>query len=197
MNRNRSFQAGATVIVTALLAVAMSSVTIYGYGLSLYKWLVVPVVVYVNPNNLDLDKSAAEAAVKAGMNAWNGIAAFQFLYGGRVSDTATAIDGRNVVIFRNASNNGAVATTYSWSKAGARFDSDIVFWDGKYHFYTGSSGCLKGAFIEDIATHELGHVAGLLHSAVTTATMYSTYTYCGTWMRSLAADDIAGLRALY
>jgi hypothetical protein len=79
-----------------------------------------------------------------------------------------------------------------------RVDTDIVFWDGKYHFFTGSSGCSGiNAYVEDVATHELGHALGLMHSSVTDATMYSTYMACSTTMRTLASDDITGVTTLY
>ena len=184
-----------SALVAGLIICAAAAV--HGYTLSGYKWYVTPVVIYVNPSNRDVPKSDAEAAVQTGMSAWNGLASFAFVYGGRVSDTATAMDGRNVVIFRNATNGTAVATTYSWSQNGARFDSDTVFWDGKYQFYAGTSGCSNGAYIEDIAAHELGHTTGLKHSSLTDATMYSTYSYCKTTMRTLSADDVAGLQAMY
>jgi len=176
----------------------LSSGVAHGYAITPYKWFLSPVTVYVNPANRDVSASAAEAAVLVGMNAWNGVSSsFRFRYGGRVTDTATAVDGRNVVIFRNATNGGAGATTYGWVKNGARFDSDVVFWDAKYRLYTGSTACLNGLYIEDIAAHELGHVAGLMHSSATSATMYAMYTYCSKTMRTLASDDIAGLRKMY
>ena len=192
LRRSHFIALGIVAIVTALSAAAG-----YAYTLAAYHWHLNPVVIYLNPANHDVSTTAAEAAVKVGMNAWNGKAHISYLYGGRVSDTATKIDGRNVVIFRNATNGSAVATTYSWSKSGARFDSDTVLWDGKYHFYTGTSGCSGGAYVEDISAHELGHTLGLSHSTVTEATMYPTYHYCGTIMRTLASDDIAGLKKLY
>lgn len=186
----------AAVAIMVAITMSIAAVT-YGYSLASYKWYLNPVVIYVNPANRDVSAAAAETAVKVGMSAWNGKASFQYVYGGRVTDTATSLDGRNVMIFRNATNSTAVATTYSWSKSGARFDSDTVFWDAKYRFYTGTSGCSSSVYIEDVAAHELGHAAGLLHSSLTDATMYSMYRYCGTIMRTLSSDDIAGLRKLY
>ena len=122
--------------------------------------------------------------------------AFRYQYGGRVNDTSTSIDGRNVVIFRNDSS-GAIASTYSWWSGGARVDSDVILYDGGWRFFTGASGCVDGVYVEDVATHELGHSLGLAHSAVADATMYSTYTRCSTSMRTLASDDLAGLQLLY
>jgi matrix metalloproteinase-20 (enamelysin) len=76
-------------------------------------------------------------------------------------------------------------------------DADIVFWDGGFRFFAGTSGCSGGFYIEDIAAHEFGHALGLGHSTVTSATMYPSTSACNTANRSLDADDVAGVRALY
>jgi hypothetical protein len=76
-------------------------------------------------------------------------------------------------------------------------DSDIVFWDGGWKFFTGTTGCSSGAYLEDVATHEFGHALGMSHSSVSGATMYPSYSGCSQQLRSLAADDIAGVEALY
>ena len=51
--------------------------------------------------------------------------------------------------------------------------------------------------IQGIATHELGHALGLDHSNVPDATMLGAVIGSGVTMRSLAADDIGGVQALY
>jgi hypothetical protein len=126
---------------------------------------------------------------------------FRYQYGGSASDTTTKYDNRNVALFRNTTNGGAIATTYSWWDSNNRLlDSDIVFWDGYARFFTGSSGCgtySNAAYLEDIATHELGHALGLNHSSSTGATMVSGYSYCSQEKRTLASDDINGAKALY
>jgi len=194
-------------LATACAVIAGHTTRIGAYSVAGYKWASWPVPFYINPANSDVSASAATSAIQAGMDVWNTQSgtAFRFSYAGQVKDTSTSADGRNVVIFRNISNPdspGAVATTYAWSKDGSRFDTDIVFWDGPYKFFTGSTGCAYtngqyGAYIEDIATHELGHALGLNHSSVTDATMYATYTQCSTSFRTLSADDIAGIKSLY
>jgi hypothetical protein len=153
----------------------------------------------VNPSNADVPASAAEAAIQSALTTWStqSGSSFRYQYAGRVNDTSTSNDGRNVVIFRNAENGGAIASTYSWWSGGSRVDSDVIFWDADWQFFTGSSGCASGAYIEDVATHELGHSLGLGHSSVTEATMYPTYNRCTTTMRSPSADDLAGLKLLY
>ena len=75
--------------------------------------------------------------------------------------------------------------------------SRIVFWDAGFTFYTGTTGCAGGFYIEDIAAHEFGHALGLGHSTVPTATMYPSTPPCNTSLRTLDPDDIAGIRSLY
>ena len=56
-----------------------------------------------------------------------------------------------------------------------------VFGNGQFDFYT-------------VALHELGHSLGLDHSAELGSVMYTSY---GGALRTLTADDIAGIEAIY
>jgi hypothetical protein len=153
---------------------------------------------YVNSANLDLPGLSADAAVRSGADAWyQQSAAFRFSYAGASSQTTTTNDGINLVLFRNASSGSAIATAYTWSSGSRIIDTDIVFWDGAFTFFAGSTGCSGGFYIEDIAVHEFGHALGLGHSASTSATMFPSTSSCNTGNRMLDADDIAGVRALY
>jgi hypothetical protein len=154
---------------------------------------------YVNSANLDLSGLSAGAAVRSGADAWQlQSAAFRFVYAGLSSQTTNTYDGINLVLFRNASSGSAIATTYWWSNSSGRIiDADIVFWDGAFKFFAGSSGCSGGFYIEDIAAHEFGHALGLGHSASASATMYPSVSSCNTGNRTLDADDLSGVRALY
>lgn len=169
------------------------------YVLKPYKWDTVQVPFYVNPANLDVPASAALAAVQEAAYAWTNQSntAFSFYYGGDTSGTTVMNNGRNEVFFRNSSNDTAIATTYTYSSGSGIVDTDIVFWDGAYSFFTGSAGCAGGFYIEDIATHEFGHALGLAHSPVADATMYSGAYYCAVDHRWLAEDDKQAVEVLY
>jgi hypothetical protein len=190
-----------TATATALAAAAALHSSVHAYATYAH-WASSTATFYVNPVNMDVPQADAITAIQTGMDAWNTQAgiSFRLQYGGTVNDTATAFDNRNVVMFRNATNGSAIATTYSWWNSNNELlDSDVVFWDAGFAFYTGTTcGPLaNAAYIEDIAAHELGHAIGMSHSTVTDATMYPSYSYCSDSNRTLSSDDIAGVRTLY
>ena len=186
-------------LTAAVMAALASTAVVSAYVLNNVKWSVREVAYYVNAANLDLDPSAAEAAIRAGADAWDAqsTARVALVYAGTTTGTAVLNNGRNEVFFRNATNGSAIATAYTYSSGGLIVDADIVFWDGAYQFYAGTTGCSGGLYIEDTATHEFGHVLGLGHSADSAATMYATTGYCAQSGRTLAPDDIAGIEAIY
>jgi hypothetical protein len=136
----------AAVLVALGSAISPSPRAYATYG----SWSNAKASFYVNPANADVSQNAAIAALQGGMEIWNTQAGtpFRFSYAGQVSDTTNTFDSRNVVIFRNQSNGSAIASTYTWrSSDGHIIDADVVFWDGAFKFFTGSSGCLNGAYI--------------------------------------------------
>jgi Matrixin len=161
-------------------------------------WSQLPVPYVINTTNLDLPESV-EPAMRAGADVWanQSAAAVSLSYAGRSAQTTTGYDGLNLVVFRNASNGSAIATTYYWSSANRIIDADIVFWDAAFQFFAGTTGCAGGFYIEDIAAHEFGHALGMGHSALQAATMYPSTSSCNVNNRSLDADAIAGILFLY
>ncbi|MFO0952057.1 MAG: matrixin family metalloprotease [Isosphaeraceae bacterium] len=88
-------------------------------------------------------------------------------------------------------NLGATALAMAYSPPTANNYSvagDVAFNTTKV-FSSGS-----GNDLFTIATHEIGHALGLLHSTVAAAQMYSTYNGV---KPSLNADDVAGIRSIY
>jgi len=183
-----------TAVVLALAALPTA------YVLNGPKWGTRTVNFYINPANSDVPEAAAEAAIQTGAATWGSQSAadFRFYYMGRTSGTAAMNNGKNEVFFRNVASGSTVAETYWWADSSGRvIDADIMFYDGGITFFTGSSGCSGGLYIEDVAAHEFGHALGLGHSSDPDATMYYVTNWCSTSGRSLAPDDLAGVEALY
>jgi hypothetical protein len=169
------------------------------YTLLGYTWAQSPVPYYINPANMDLPTAAIEPAIRAGADAWHlqSGASFAFAFAGYSTQTTNTNDGINLIMFRNASSGSAIATTYTWFSGTRLIDADMVFWDAGFQFFTGTSGCSGGFYIEDVATHEFGHALGLGHSTVASATMYPSISTCSQQSRSLDPDDIAAVLSLY
>jgi hypothetical protein len=186
------------LVATLAMGIAMTNET-RAYVANGPTWAQRPVSYFINTTNLDLSEDAVEAAVRAGADTWHAQsnASFSFAFAGRSTLTTTTYDALNLVVFRNASSGSAIATTYWWSNGSGIVDADIVFWDAGFQFFSGSTGCSGGFYIEDIAAHEFGHALGLGHSTSTNATMYPTVASCDKGNRTLDADDIAGVVALY
>jgi hypothetical protein len=186
-------------LVVMLAAGAIIPSHLGAYATNGVTWGQVPVPYFINTTNLDLPDAAVEPAMQAGANVWanQSGASVGFNYLGRSTQTTTGNDQVNLIVFRNASNGSAIATTYWWSSGGRIIDADIVFWDAGFLFFAGSTGCAGGFYIEDIAAHEFGHAIGMGHSDIAGATMYPSVSTCNQGNRTLDADDIAGARFLY
>src|SRR3954471_6605623 len=184
---------------TALLGMAMLSTSLSAYSLLGYSWAQPVVPYYINPANLDLPTSAIEPAIRSAADAWRlqSGASFAFAFAGYSAETTNTNDGINLIMFRNASSGSAIATTYTWFSGSTMIDADMVFWDAGFQFFTGSSGCSGGFYIEDVATHEFGHALGLGHSTGAAATMYPSISTCSQQSRTLDADDIAAVLSIY
>jgi Matrixin len=188
------------VAAVIIAIVALSATSTPAYNITGRRWAVNPVDFYINPANADVTQTAAISAILAGANAWStqSAADVSLYYVGPTNGTSTGANGKNEVFFRPDTGSGAIATTYWWTDSSNHvIDADIVFYDGSFAFFTGSSGCSGGYYIEDVATHEFGHALGISHSDVAEATMVSGTGPCNTAKRSLALDDVAAIEALY
>jgi len=110
---------------------------------------------------------------------------------------------RHTDVLFGSTPGSAIAVTYTWRWSDGQYESDTVFSSRLAWRNLGEEG--NGCYpdqpfydLQNIATHEFGHIYGLDHPAGDRfATMYS-YGYTGeTLKRSLAPSDIAGITSLY
>ncbi|MBI4871780.1 MAG: matrixin family metalloprotease, partial [Candidatus Riflebacteria bacterium] len=110
-------------------------------------------------------------------------------------------DGVNAVLFQDSASQGqvggALAVTFtSFNGVNGNFaDADIVF-NMSQTFAAGA--VTTGRFdLESVLTHEVGHLLGLDHTDLFSSTMFQSTPTAADSQRTLAADDIAVLRATY
>ena len=120
-----------------------------------------------------------------------------------MADTASP-DNQNEVYFADVSSTGAIAVTIVWGIFnGPPFVRELVEWDQVYDdvdFDWSSNGEAGKMDFENIATHELGHSAGMgdLYDAVcSNETMYGYADFGETKKQTLNAGDITGINKLY
>jgi len=154
-----------------------------------------------NPDGEPL--AGAEAAIEAARGTWSAdLVGSVFAFDQRVPMTHVTncpslvkeckgkqnFDDNNDIGWVALRSSNTIAVTWS----GINIDeADMAF---NTNFTWSTDG--KETDIETIALHELGHVAGLGHSADTEAIMFAYYSAPAV-QRTLAADDIAGLRSIY
>jgi len=144
--------------------------------------------------------------LQAAMATWSSVTAqsFRFSWAGLATggyDTcgSTPADGVNTVLFGTFSDSHILAATcvsYRVATDGPhRAEFDMLI--NKSTTWSVGDATPANAFdLPSTVLHELGHALGLDHTTTTGAVMVATLAP-GKRVRSLAADDVAGIRALY
>jgi hypothetical protein len=191
------------VLGGALSALLLSAGAVSAWSTFCGRWRTGEAPFAVNPNFADPQAGSASAqiaAIRAGADEWstNGNAIFRFLYQGTTSIAVIDVgDGVNAVYAYAANGGSTLAETYcATNGAGEIIGFDVRFYDSGRTWTSGSPAI--GEFdIQGVACHELGHALGLGHSNVADATMYPSTTSGNTSLRTIAADDVAGIQAIY
>ena len=122
----------------------------------------------------------------------NGNANFDVTWQGNASGVGGTND--NIVSGISSCSGGVIAFTETPISNGWR----IRFCDNSFSFSDGPAGIGGGTFdLQGIQCHEYGHALGLGHTGVGGATMFPSASPGSVGIRSIAADDIAGLQCIY
>ena len=164
----------------------------------------------ISPGFTGVEWGAALNALKRSFDTWQNVpcSTLSFSYEGAadadytnmVSGTA---DKKSVIAFPDTAHwpgewSGAYAVTIpsSGRDDGRIVDADMLF-SPRFNWSTEGRGSVDTADLQNIATHEIGHVFGLDHPPGLEATMYYASLFGETYKRTLAPDDIQGLCHLY
>ncbi|MDP6739559.1 MAG: IPT/TIG domain-containing protein [Planctomycetota bacterium] len=156
----------------------------------------------------DLGDQAHMPALRNAVDAWNGVTGTRARL---VENTSTqAQNSRNwsssqyhMMLFDESNSSGffppgsgiVAVTPLTFFTTGQIIDADVLFNGGGFKFTTSSE---PGGFdVQDVATHELGHLLGLDHSGCAGATMFPYVDQTVILHRSLSADDARGMESIY
>ena len=158
--------------------------------------------------------SDIDGAIRRSLEAWEMAANVEFVVvntdkqnaspagpaGDGISVITNAGSAENVLLFTKDAEQVAATTRVFYNGRGYITEADIVLNPYQQFSTDGTPGTFD---FQSAVTHEVGHLLGLEHSSVLGATMHESYAKNGVYglqnfaPRTLAASDIAAVRAIY
>jgi hypothetical protein len=120
----------------------------------------------------------------------SGGANFDNVFGG----THTAIGTINDNIHSELAGSSGSTLAYTQTPIS---DGWRIRYYSSWTWQDGPNGVSTGIDLQGVATHEIGHTLGLGHTTVGGSTMTAFISGTGTAQRSIEADDINGIKAIY
>lgn len=209
MKIGQQISTGISLLLIVALAAAHVRIVYQGNGQAIYWNNPSSVSVTIQSAGSDnINDGSDEIALRNAIDAWNDVTSttatlVEVQSAAQKSRTDWQSNDIHLMIFDETNESGyfgpssgtVAVTPLTFYTTGAIIDADVLFNGGTYQFTTkGQAGRFD---IQDVATHELGHLLGLDHSGVAGATMFPYVDPTVILHRSLSADDMGGLRAMY
>lgn len=179
----------------------------YGYLAKSAKWKTTEPYL-VNPTGSGLTGNIVLDDMNAGVGEWETYGGNAIFGNGSIDTNAvfddTTTDENNVVVFGSDLAPNIIAVTNVWGYFGGPPQTrELVEWDMKLNSaFSWGDGAADPAVmdVQNIATHELGHSAGMDDLYTTSCNLETMYGYSGEGdilKRDLNAGDIKGITTLY
>lgn len=164
----------------------------------------IPITYTINPNNPQgLSKRFITSAISTSAETWDSATSKELFNNAYKIDNRVKFgkrDNKNAIVFGRYRYPSAIAVTGIWFNriTGQIYETDMLF-NTNYAWGDATVNPSK-MDLQNIATHEFGHVDGLddiYNGACTEVTMYGYSGYGETKKRTLESPDITGLLTLY
>ena len=155
----------------------------------------------------DLPFAQAERALVASFQSWEDIptSAIAFTHGPNTTSTASAADGQMELFWLENSEmtsdglnlTGVLALSrYQTNSATGEITDAATAFNG-FRYRWAVDGRADAVDVQEVATHEIGHLIGLNHTMIGGATMYPRTIAGRTQSRTLAPDDAIAASVAY
>jgi predicted Zn-dependent protease len=173
------------------------------YKLLRLKWTNLPVTYVINPSTQeDLDPVFVTDAIVTAAETWDDASSRELFgsYSEDVTATYGNLDGKNVIAFGPYQDPNVIAVTSFWfsRSRGQIVEADILF--NEYWAWGTADSPGDQMDIQNIATHEFGHVLGLddlYTDSCKEVTMYGYSSLEEIKKQTLELPDIEGLQKIY